>query len=209
MSLISSQNKRTLIVVFITLLLVFEMIAYVATTPRPQEQFFQFYVLGANRMAADYYPNNDSNIRLGESVKWYVGVTDLMGNMQLVSIRVKLGNETISPPNDTQAQPSFAPLVTEFMRFIQNNETWEFPLVWRISNVSSVEGSTRILELQINNQTFPVQDSSARNGYNFRLIFELWTWNVDTAGFGFGWYAGTEHRVAWLQVWFNATAPSQ
>jgi hypothetical protein len=25
-----------------------------------------------------------------------------------------------------------------------------------------------------------VEDSSARNEYNFRLIFELWTWNVDT-----------------------------
>jgi hypothetical protein len=193
--------------VFITLLIVFEMIAYVSTTPRPREQFFQFYVLGANRMAADYYPNNDSNIRLGEPVRWHVGVTDLMGNVQLVSVRVKLGNATISAPNDTQGLPSPAPLIAEFMRFIQDNETWEFPFVWHISNVSSVEGSTRILELQINNQTFPVQDSSARNGYNFRLIFELWTWNVDTAGLEFGWWTTTEHRVAWLQIWFNVTAP--
>jgi hypothetical protein len=204
-----TQNRRNLIVIFITLLIIFEMIAYVATTPRPQEQFFQFYVLGANHLAADYYPSNDSNIPLGEPVKWYIGVTDLMGNMQLVAIRVKIGNATISAPNDLQGLPSPAPLVAEFMRFIQDNETWEFPFVWHISNVSSVEGSTRILELQINNQTFPVRDSWAGNGYNFRLIFELWTWNVDTAGFEFGWYAGTEHRVAWLQLWFNATAPSQ
>jgi hypothetical protein len=204
-----TQNRRNLIAIFITLLIIFEMITYVATTPRPQEQFFQFYVLGANHLAADYYPSNDSNIQLAEPLKWYIGVTDLMGNMQLVSIRVKLGNETISPPNDTKALPSPAPLVTEFMRFIQDNETWELPFVWQISNFSSIEGSTHILELQINNQTFPVQDSWTRNGYNFRLIFELWTWNVDTAGLEFGWYAGTEHRVAWLQVWFNATAPPQ
>jgi hypothetical protein len=201
-----TQSRRDLLVVFITLLIVFEMIAYVATTPRPQEQFFQFYVLGANHLAADYYPSNNSDIRLAEPVKWYIGVTDLMGNVQFVSIRVKLGNETISPPNDTEGLPSPAPLVTEFMRFIQNNEAWELPFVWQISNFSSINDSTRILELQINNQTFSVPDSWARSGHNFRLIFELWVWNVDTAGLEFGWYAGAEHRVAWLQIWFNATA---
>ena len=206
MSPMFTQNRRNaLFAVFITLLIVFEMIAYVATTPRPQEQFFQFYALGANRMAADYYPNNDSNIRLGESVRWYVGVTDLKGNMQLVAIRVKLGNQTINAPNDTQGLPSPSPLVTEFIRFIQNNETWELPFVWRISNASSVEGSTRILELQINGQTFPVQGSWTRNGVHFRLIFELWTWNLDSAALEFGWWTGSEHRVAWLQLWFNAT----
>lgn len=66
MSFISSQNRRTLIAVFFTLLVVCEMLAYVATTPRPQEQFFQIYVLGSNHMAADYYPNGDPDIRIGE-----------------------------------------------------------------------------------------------------------------------------------------------
>jgi uncharacterized membrane protein len=206
MTHITSQNSRNLLVIFIIFLIIFEMIAYVATTPRPREQFFQFYVLGANHLAADYYPSNDSNIHLGQPVKWYIGVTDLMGSMQLVAVRVKLGNETISAPNDTQAQPSPAPLVTELTRFIQDNETWEFPFVWRISNISSADHSTRILDLQINNQTLSMQSPSAKDGNNFRLIFELWTWNVDTAGFEFGWRTATEHRVAWLQVWFNVTA---
>jgi hypothetical protein len=202
-----TQNRRNLLVVFVVVLVISEMIVYVSTTPRPKEQFFQLYIVGANRIAADYYPNNDSNIRSGEWVRWYVGVTDLMGNMQFVAIRVKLANQTISPPNDLNMEPSPAPLAVEFMRFILDNETWEFPFMWRISNASSIDGSTRILELQINNQTIPVQDWSSRNGYNFRVIFELWTWNVDTAGFEFGWRTASEHRVAWLQIWFNITAP--
>jgi hypothetical protein len=201
-----TQNRRNLIVIFITLLIIFEMIAYVATTPRPQEQFLQFYVLGANHLAADYYPSNDSNIQLAEPVRWYIGVTDLMGSMQLVSIRVKLGNETISSPNDTQGLPSPAPMVTEFMRFIQNNETWEFPFVWQVLNASNAEGSVRILALQISNQTILLSEPWARNGYNFRFIFELWVWDTDFANFQFGWFAASEHRVAWLQVWFNATS---
>jgi len=203
----SFQNRRTLLAVFITLLIVFEMLAYVATTPRPKERFFQLYVLGANHMAADYYPNNDTNIPLGDSVRWYVGVTDFMGNVQLVAIRVKLGNQTIRPPDDLQALESPAPFVTEFKRFIQDNETWEIPFVWTIGNAAAVDGSTRILEFQINNEPYQLQDSSARNGYNFRLIFELWTWETDSGTFQFGWLAGGERRVAWLQVWFNMTSP--
>ena len=200
------QKVRNFLVIFITLLIVFEMVAYVSLTPRPSEQFFQFYVLGADHLAASYYPNNNSKIQVGQSVGWFVGVTDLMGSVQLVSIRVKLGNETISAPNDTNGQPSPAPLMTEFTRAIQDNETWELPFTWQISNVSSNGVSTRILELKINDQLIAVQDLSALNGINFRLILELWTWNVDSSAFEFGWWTGTEHHVAWLQLWFNATA---
>jgi len=92
------QNRRTLIVVFITFLVIFETLAYVATTPRQQEQFYQLYVLGANHLAADYYPNGDPNIRLGEVVCWYLGVTNNMGSVQLVEVLVRLGNQTIQPP---------------------------------------------------------------------------------------------------------------
>jgi hypothetical protein len=200
------EKRRTLVVVFIAFLIVFEMVAYVATTPWPSEQFYRLYVLGANHLVADYYPNDDPNVRVGESVSWYIGVTNLMGSVQLVEIRVKLGNQTMQPPDEQNALPSQAPLVTYFHRFIQDNETWELPFVWQISNMTSSGGVTRILGLQLNNQTIQMLDSSAQNGYNFRLIIELWTWNVDSSSFEFGWYAGTEHQIAWLQVWFNATA---
>ena len=205
MSLVLSRDKRNLIVVFITLLVVFEMIAYVATTPRPSQQFFQLYVLGSKRMAADYYPNNKPDISRGETVTWYLGATNSMGNVQLVEVRVKLGNPTINPPDDQLALPSPAPLVTEFKRFTQDNETWEFPFVWSVTNVRFANNSAQILEFEINGETFQVVDCSARSGYNFRLIFELWTWNTDTGAFQFGWVTGGEHRVAWLQIWFNAT----
>jgi len=204
-SFMAFWNRRTLAILFIVFFIVFETVAYVATTPRPVEQFFQLYVLGASHLAADYYPNDDPNIRLGVPVQWYVGVTNFMGSVQLVAIRVKLGNQTIQPPDDQNAIPSPAPLIIGFERFLQNNETWEFGFGWRILNATSSGGVTRILGLEINNQTYPVL-VDAQNGYNLRFIIELWTWSTDSNAFGFGWYAGTEHRVAWLQVWFNATA---
>ena len=201
------KDRRTLLAVFIVLLIAFEMIAYVSTTPRQQQRFFQLFVLGANHMAADYYPNNDPNIRLGESVRWYIGVTNLMGNAQLAVVRIKLGNWTITPPNDLRGTPSPAPLLAEFTRFIRNSETWEFVFAWQIIDALSVGNSTRILQLGINNQTFQLQDSSATNGHNFRFTIELWTWNTESQALQFGWQVGREHRVAWLQLWFNAATP--
>jgi hypothetical protein len=201
------MNKRTVIVLFITLLIVFELTAYVVTTPRPTEQFFQVYILSADHTAAGYYPNNDTNMRIGESITWYLGVTDNMGTMQLVSVRIKPSNATIKPPDDNLGVESPAPVITDFARFLQNNETWQTPLVWSISNATLTSGSTRILNLEINNETYQISDWSARNGYNFRLIFELWTWQTDSNAFVFGWNANGEHRIAWLQVWFNMTNP--
>jgi uncharacterized membrane protein len=207
MSFLSSQNRRTLITVFITLLIICEMLAYVATTPRPQEQFFQLYILGANHMAADYYPNNNTDITIGEPVTWYLGVTDNMGSVQLVSVRVKIGNQTIKPPDDQNGTESPAPLVAEYMRVLQDNETWETPFVWTITDAVSAGNSTRLLTLQFDNETYTLQDSTASGGRNFRLIFELWTLQVESDTFQFGWNASGEHRVAWLQVWFNMTSP--
>jgi hypothetical protein len=187
-------------------LIVFEMIVYVAVTPRPREQFFQLYVLGANGLLSDYYPDGDPNIRTGELVKWYVGVTDFMGTVQLVALRLKLGNQTITPPSDLEASPSPAPLVAEFWRFIQDNETWEFPFFWQIVNADTLGGSTRLLEMQINNETYQVPSLTAVNGYNFRVILELWTWEPQSQTLQFGWRNGNEQRVAWVQVWFNMTS---
>jgi len=204
----SFQNWRTVIAVFITLLIICEMVAYVATTPRPSEQFFQLYVLGANHMAADYYPNNNTDIHAGEPITWYLGVTDNMGTVQLVSIRVKTSNETIKPPDDQKAIESPAPVLTELTRFIQDNETWETPFVWSISDAVSSGNSTRVLTVEINNGTYQVQDWSASRGHNFRFIFELWTWQTEGNAFEFGWTTNSERRVAWLQVWFNMTIPT-
>jgi len=200
------QNRRELFVVFIVLLLIFETAAYIATTPRPTEQFFQLYVLGANHLTTDYYPNGNPNIRLRDSVRWYLGAANSMGNVQLIAIRVKLGNQSINPPNTQQSLPSPAPVICEFTRFLANNETWEIPVVWQITNASTVGGSTRILQMHINNSTYTLQDVSARNGYNFRVIIELYSWDDQAGSFQFGWFAGTEHRTAWLQVWFNVTS---
>jgi hypothetical protein len=130
-----------------------------------------------------------------------------MGSVQYVSVRVKLGNQTILPPNDTLAVPSPAPLVTEFSRFMLDNETWHLPFEWQVANyTTAADGQVHIAELTINNVTYTLQHPptcAAIGSCNFRLLFELWTWSVDIQDFQIGWGTSDQRRIAWLQLWFN------
>jgi len=190
------------------------MVAYTATVPGPSEKFFQLYVLGSTGRAWGYYPNNTSSLQIGENVQWNLTVANNMGSFQYVSIRVKLGsNQTNDSPNDTLAQPSPALLITEFKHFILDNETWSVPFNWQIVNyTTTAQGHVSIHSLTIDNVTYALVNPPvcpAINSCSFRLIFELWTWNVDSNNFQFGWVNGDQQRVAWLQLWFNLVAGEQ
>jgi hypothetical protein len=184
------------------------MVAYTTTITPASDKFFQLYVLGSTGTAGNYYPNNSSSLQIGENIQWNLGLVNDMGSLQYVSIRVKLGgNQTIDSPNDTLAQPSPAPLITEFKHFILNNETWGVPFDWQIANyTTTTEGYVSIHSLTIDNVTYVLENSpvcSRIDSCSFRLIFELWTWNVESNNFQVSWSNGEQQRMAWLQLWFN------
>jgi uncharacterized membrane protein len=198
-------DRREFIAVFIVLLVLFETIVVLGGVPYPRDHWFDIYLLDSNRAASNYYPRNNTNIEPGVQVAWYVGVSNSMGSVQLIAIVVKAGNQTTKWPNDQQAIESPAPVLVEFARFLQDNETWEKPFIWSIENGTSSNGYAHILSVRINNVTYPISGWTASNGYNFRLIFELWTWQIQSNSFIFGWVSNEQRRVAWLQIWFNAT----
>lgn len=199
-----SEDKKRALVVFVSAFMIFAMLAYVAVTPWPKEKFFQLYALGETRMAERYYPNNDTNIHADTPVKWYVGTTNFMGSSQLAIIRAKLGNQTLASPNETTATPAPLPILIEFGKVLQNNETWEFSFIWKITNTTNV-GNLTYLTLGINGIETHIEYVGAKDGCNYRLIFELWTLDTESNDIIFGWKAGNERRAAWLQLWFNAT----
>jgi len=205
-----SEDMRRALVIFISATIIFSMLAYVAVTPRPKEQFFQLYVLGETRMAERYYPDDNPNIPVGRSVQWYLGTTNFMGSIEYVVIKVKLGNSTIKAPDDVNYLPSPAPVLMEFRRVLMDNETWEFPFAWIIGEIVEDGNTTRATVLVVNVKNgVEVRrgNVSALNGHNFRVIFELWTLDPASEDLIFGWRTGGERRAAWLQVWFNATKP--
>ena len=101
---------RNVLPIFLMFLIVFELAAYVGTATRPHDMFYQLYALGPDGTATNYYPHASESLLVGERLMWYIGASNEMGSVQFVSIRVKLSNQTIEPPNDTMAIPSPAPL---------------------------------------------------------------------------------------------------
>jgi len=203
-----SEDGKRAVTIFISATIVFSTLAYVAVTPRPREQFFQIYVLGETRKAERYYPNNNPNILVGQVVRWHLGATNFMGSVQYVVIKVKLGNSTIKAPDDVKYVPSPAPLLLQFKRVLVNNETWEFPFVWVIREIGVNGGMVNPALLEINGVGVRNSQVGALKGYNFRVVFELWTFDLESESLVFGWRTGAERRVAWLQIWFNATSPA-
>jgi len=205
MAKLSEDMKRAL-TIFISATIVFSTLAYVTVTPRLREQFFQIYILGETKKAERYYPNNDPNIAVGQVVRWYVGTTDFMGSMQYAVIKVKLANSTIKAPDDVNYTPSPAPALLQFKRVLMNNGTWEFPFMWTVKEISVNGSLVNLRILDINGLEVRNSYVSALKGHNFRFIFELWTLDPQSESLVFGWGTGSERRVAWLQVWFNATS---
>jgi len=199
-----SEGGKRFLTILIASLLIYSTIAYISTTPRPKEQFFQLYILGETKMAEKYYPDDNPNISPKTPVQWYLGVTNFMGSVEYIIIKAKLGNQTLQPPNEASVMPANLPTIIEFRRILLDNETWEIPFTWKIANVD-MKGEMAFLTLNINNKNITVQGVGAKGGHNFRIILELWILDKETKNYVFGWKTQGQRRVAWLQIWFNAT----
>lgn len=199
---------RQLLPIFFSLLILLEVFAYTTTITPPGQKYFQLYALGSTGSANNYFPNNSPSIRLGQAVIWQLAVVNDMGLVQFVAVLVKLGNQSTVAPNDTLGLPSAAPFVAEFKQVMQNNATWNINFEWRVTNFTTTpDGYLRSVDFSIDNITYLVESppSCSLRSCNLRLIFELWTWNTDSADFQIGWWNGSQHRIAWLQLWFNLT----
>jgi len=203
---ISKQDLHYVIVFAIITTIVASSLTYVTLYPRPQEQFFASWVLGAQGTTADYYPNNNPTIGLRKEVTWTLGVYNHMGSLQYVVLRVKLLNSTMTAPNDTTDQPSQAATIFEFARVLVSNETWSIPFVWEIQNRTSTKNEVTITGLSINQTTLTGQLATANSGYDFRFIFEVWHYDATTSDLSFAWTTSDgQLHVVWTQIWFNAT----
>jgi uncharacterized membrane protein len=163
------------------------------------------WILGSNGLAENYYPNNNSTLTQGEPVNWTLGVYNHMGELEYVVVRVKILNSTLASPNELTGTPSPVDEIFEFSRILVDNETWSIPFGWSILNLTQQGQSVLLTGLSINQTSLRGNLGSATSGINFRLVFELWSYDENTSASTFSWNAqGTTHSV-WTQIWFNAT----
>jgi len=197
-----------LVFVYVCIILIFAACAPVIMTlvPSKEEPFMALAVLGEEGMAESYYPDDDLKIEVGEEVHWTLYLNNHMGEAQYVSLRVKLLSSTMSAPNSTTCSQSHAPVVYEVRRVLLDNETWLYPFSWSIKDIESAVDFRQIELFSVNDNL--IQTSVfAEDGYNFRIIIELWVYDESLNEFQFGWSCGDKLRCSWNQIWFNATLP--
>lgn len=202
----ASKGFRWSVVVFVAVTLIYTGAAYVYVTPPPRESLFRLYVLGEEQMFEHYFPDENATVKPGVVLRWYVGVTNLMGSVQCVAVKAKLGNATTQSPNGADGTPAPVPALIELRRVLLNNETWEIPLAWKVTEVRQ-DGDVVSLVLDMNGvEVEPIVH--AISGDNFRVMFELWTLTPGSGDMSLGWIdrSSGERRATWLQVWFNVTA---
>jgi uncharacterized membrane protein len=202
---ISAQDFRYLLAFAVVATIVTSGVAYGVLNPPPSEQFYAMYILGSNGLAEHYYPNDNPNLTVGQPVNWTIGVYNHMGSLEYVVVRVKLLNSTLRSPEELNGTPSSVAPVAEFMRILVNNETWTMPFVWKLLGVSSSAGRLLITGISINQVAFRGDLVEAVSGINYRLVFELWFYDMTANGLVFSWHAQSAQHSVWTQIWFNAT----
>jgi len=195
--------SRAFLAIFASLLAISLSLAYVASELRPQERFLSISTLGSNMMTENYYPGDSSTINVGDNVKWYLNVYNRMGSAEYISLRVKLLNSTQTIPDDTLHVPSPENQIIEMKYMLMNNSTWVIPLTWTVTEVEEQQDYIVIKSLELNGIHVDQLNVRSLNGRDFRIIVELWRYDLETGNFAFAWSSGLEERSAWNQIWFN------
>ena len=193
--------------VFLLSTILLSILLQMALTPIQEKRSFQIYLLGATRKS-DYYHADESSVLLRKKAKWHLGISNTMGSLQYVVVRIKFANCTIKAPDDDNGTPSPAPILVEFSRVLLSNETWETFFIWVIKeiNINADAISPTLIEVNgVEIRDSPVSRVSTVGGRNFRIIFELWTFDHETNSLIFGWRDEGERKTAWLQMWLNLT----
>lgn len=207
-SLFFQLNKVLLSLVFVvgflSFLVLTSSIAYLSLEKKASEKFLGLTVLGSNMMAENYYPEGNSTIVVGETVKWYISVNNYFGSPEYLSLRLKLLNSTsqfLPLDNFSRSTPSPVSHIFELKRMVPNNSTWIIPINWTVTDVD--ENHTTIESLNVNGNQINGLNTRSVTGKDFMIVLELWRYDTRVKDFVFIWPSHTGPRVTWSQIWFS------
>jgi hypothetical protein len=145
-------------------------------------------------------------VHVGQTVTWHIYVYNHAGSAQYISVRVKLLNSTDTTPDENYSEKARSQHLYEFRRLVARNTSWDMPLNWTISNVSTGLDDRYVMinGLDLNNHPIEGLDVTSLRGKDFRMIIELWKYDMEVKAFVFeGFPENDNNRGAWNQIWFN------
>lgn len=161
------------------------------------ERFSELWILGPGHMAENY----PFNIRAEEDYLVYVGVGNDMGYSAYYVAYVKLRNQTEPLPNATVGTPSPLEPLYEYRIFLQDGKSWEEPLTFSLSDVTSFKNQSFVGSIRINGVAFNVDKLALwdvnNTGCYYQLFVELWIYNVEIEALQF--------HNRFVSIWLNVT----
>lgn len=203
----SKVHNPIFIIGALVLFLIIVVAVLSAFWPKYEERFFELGLLGKDKKAEGYYPNDNSTLEVGSQIFWYIYVHNHMGSAQSVSVRVKLLNSTMEAPDDRKNKPSPHPFFIEFPLSLSVDETLIVPFSWSILEAVSQNDSIIVKSLMINNETIEV-GVQAFSDNSFRMVFELWVYDSTSDEYKFGWGSENEFSSASIFMWFRVASPA-
>lgn len=192
------QRTVVFLVILFAFTLVYGSLAFYIASPRPSQHFIGWGVYSENGLLSQYISGSNNTVQTNQTLNWHFEIANRMGVVQFIRIVTRIGNLTTATP--TTSQPADVPAVEVEEKFISNGETSRVNFSWRV--VFAPPAQTMYPVFEINGQTV-ASPVGATSGRDFRLIFELWTFDPSTGSFQYGWSDGGSRVGSWLQIAFN------
>jgi hypothetical protein len=192
------------LVLLVSLSAIYSSAAYYATSKAPSQPYMAFGVY-SNHALQEYISDDNFTIRPPQTTNWTLTVGNLMNVAQFAMVVVRLGNSTTQTPNSTTPAASVPELIA-MQLFLGIGETSKLNFTWTVQSVNQTGGLVFPSLLINGQQTSGQLQIGAASGRNFRLIFELWTFDTGRESFQYGYPGMAGSTVGeWLQVWFNTS----
>ncbi len=196
------HRLATYLVIFISLATIFTSATFYIINPKPAQSYMGFGVYSQQGLQA-YVPGN-MTITPPQTLNWNLTVANRTGREQFIMVIVRIGNSTTFSPNVTSPATPL-PELGRIDRFVSDGETSNINFTWTVESTNQT-GDLVFLNLQINGQSVSSAPIGSVSGSNFRLIFELWTLDLSTGSFQYGYPGEFAQIGTWLQVWFSTSA---
>jgi hypothetical protein len=194
-----------LIIGIVVVVLILTVTVVSSYWPKYEERFFEFALLGSEKKAENYFPNQNSTIEKQTPLLWHIFLHNHMGSEQTVIVRVKLLNSTMTMPNDLNHSPSPHLPFLEFSTVLTIDDTIQLPFSWSILEAVPSNGS---IVMTVNNEII-VGDVSSFVDNQLRMVFELWVYNPLTEQYEFGWDSGKGYYSTSVYMWFTITLDTE
>jgi hypothetical protein len=192
-----------LLLLFASFSLVYSSLAYYSLSRPPSQEFIGWGVYPPSGTLSNYFSEAGANVTVDNVQSWHFAITNHMGSIQYVQVIYRLANSTSTTPNAT-LPGSTVPQVGNSSIFIPDSQTAVLNFTWSISSRHvDVRSGMVFINMTIDGQQVSPRVGAVR-GQSFRFFFELWTYDVGSNLFQYG-YKGQNSRVGVpLQVWFNS-----